>query len=63
MDGVVLTRVGLNTIRRAMLKDQSKRPPVVPRQKSSQTSSTPTPGAHSAVDTAPPSVYTPVSSS
>ncbi|VDD78578.1 unnamed protein product, partial [Mesocestoides corti] len=59
MDGVVLNRAGLNTIRRAMLKGQPKRPPVVPRQKNSQTSSTPTPDAHSAVDTAPPSVYTP----
>lgn len=60
MDGVVLSRVGLNTIRRAMVKGQPKRPPVVPRQKNPQASATATPDAHSAVDTAPPSVYTPV---
>ncbi|KAL5109440.1 Histone-lysine N-methyltransferase 2C [Taenia crassiceps] len=60
MDGVLLSRTGLNTIRRAMVKGQLKRPPVVPRQKNPQASATATPDAHSAVDTAPPSVYTPV---
>lgn len=60
MDGVVLSRAGLNTVRRAMLKGQPKKPPPAPRQRGAHTPSAATPDTHSAMDTAPPSVYTPV---
>lgn len=59
MHGIVLTVNGLNTVRNAMIKTQPKRPPAVPRPKN-QASATATPDTHSIMDTAPPSVYTPV---
>lgn len=60
MDGVVLTKSGVNTMRRVMIKGQPKRPQATTKQKNTQASATATPDTHSAVDTAPPSVYTPV---
>ena len=60
MDGTLVTLSGLNAVRKMSLQGQTKKVTGGQRQKNAQAASSVTPDTQSVVDTAPPSVYTPV---